>query len=420
MQIEELFTIALGLSNPWYVKQLDFDVDEKKLLIEIDFKAGARFSVESSSELFPVHATVKRQWQHLNFFQHQTTLKARVPRVKVRNGLVKTVEVPWAKAHSGFTLMMEAVLLGLAKVLPVAEVERQTGVSDDRIWYLLRKRVREAWDDSDWSELNQLGVDETSTKRGHKYGTAFMEIEGVKTTRGQRSTKVARLLYFTKGKGKECFESFVEELERRQVDSNQIQEIAMDMSPSFIAGAKDHRPEASLCFDRFHVMKLAGEACDEVRKEVVRAQGKLPKGAMWALRGNTERLKDEAKQLRDQLCKEHKTIGRALSIKDYLKETWNYSNREAAEEHLKHVISWAQRSRLKPFVKLARTLKKHWDGIMGYYQNYSTSGAIEALNGLLQLAKRRARGYRNFNNFRAIAYWIGGRLELPVLNTTTH
>ena len=88
MQIEELFTMALGLSNPWYVKQLDFDVEEKKLLIEIDFKSGARFSLDESveSELFPVHDTVERQWQHLNFFEHQTTLKARVPRVKDSHG----------------------------------------------------------------------------------------------------------------------------------------------------------------------------------------------------------------------------------------------------------------------------------------------------------------------------------------------
>ena len=91
-----------------------------------------------------------------------------------------------------------------------------------------------------------------------------------------------------------------------------------------------------------------------------------------------------------------------------------------AQEHLKGVISWCQRSRLKPFVKLGRSLKRYWDGIMGYYNNYTTSGAIEAVNSLIQLARRRARGYRRFENFQIIAYWIAGRLELPVRSALTH
>ena len=189
----------------------------------------------------------------------------------------------------------------------------------------------------------------------------------------------------------------------------------MDMSRSFRAGAAEEFPEAEICFDRFHVMQLAGKACDEVRKEVVKDSGKLPKGSLWALRGNAERLSNLAKNLRKQLCKDYKTIGRALAIKDFLAELWGYQTREEAQEHLKRVISWASRSRLESFKKLARSLKEHQEGILGYYQNCTTSAAIEALNGKLQLAKRMARGYRNFSNFQAIAYLIAGGLPLPSL-----
>lgn len=106
-----------------------------------------------------------------------------------------------------------------------------------------------------------------------------------------------------------------------------------------------------------------------------------------------------------------------LSIRDHLADTWNYAAEADAREHLKAVMSWCARSRMKPFVKLARSLRSHMEGILGYYRNYTTSAAIEAINGLLQLARRRARGYLRFDNFRAIAYWIAGSLKSMAIQT---
>lgn len=420
MSVEVLFKQALGLGEPWIVTECDFNPGAKSLSIKIDFQRGSQFLDPQSGELCTVHDTRVRSWEHLKFFEHRTLLEARVPRIRCSDGKIRTVAVPWAEPNSGFTLLMEAFLLGLAKVLPVAEVSRQTGVSEDRIWYLIRARVDQAWKEADWSSLERLGMDETSTRKGHKYGTVFLEIDGKETSPALGGSKVARLLFFTPGKGKETLAEFARELDRRGVGREQITEIAMDMSPAFIAGAGVEFPHAPLCFDRFHVMKLCGEACDQVRKDVVREHGKLPIGAMWALRGNASRLKEEQKQLREALCEEHAQLGRAHAIRDFLSDAWHYDSREAGEEHLKEVLSWCQRSRLAPMVKLGKTLRRHWDGILGYYQNYTTSAAIEAINGLLQLAKRRARGYRRFENFRAIAYWIAGKLTLKNARPLTH
>jgi transposase len=420
MSVEALFKQALGLAEPWVVTECDFDAEAKKLVIKIDFERGARFADPEGGEPCAVHDTRTRQWEHLKFFEHRTLLEARVPRILGSDGKVRNVKVPWAEPNSGFTLLMEAFLLGLAKVLPVAEVSRQTGVSEDRIWRLVRCRVDEAWKEADWSSLERLGVDETSTRKGHRYGTVFVEIDGKEHAPGRGGSKVARLLYFTPGKGKESFEDFAAELDRREVPREQITEVAMDMSRAFIAGAGAEFPLAEICFDRFHVMKLCGDALDQVRKDVAREHGGLPKGAMWALRGNASRLSDEQRELRESLCEQHAQIGRAHAIRDFLADAWHYDCREAAATHLKEVLSWCQRSRLEPMVKLGRTIRRHWEGILGYYQNYTTSSALEAVNGLLQLAKRRARGYRRFENFRAIAYWIAGKLTLRTPATVTH
>jgi transposase len=420
MAVEHLFTQALGLGSPWRVVSTDFDPVAKTLELGIDFERGARFADPETGALCPVHDTVQRSWEHLRFFEHKTTIRARVPRIITPAGAVTTVEVPWAKPNGGFTLLMEALLLTMARVLPVAEVARQTSVSEDRIWRLIRARVDVAWKQADWSSLERLGVDETSTRKGHKYGTVFIEIEGVETSRGHGAAKAARLLLFTPGKDKETFAEFVAELERRNVPAAQVTEIAMDMSKAFIAGAGEHFPDAQVCFDRFHVMKLCGKATDKVRKEVANESGGLPRGAMWALRGNRENLKEEQRQLRDEICKEHGKIARCLSIREFLADLWNYQKAADAEDHFNSVISWCSRSRMESFVKLGRTLRRHRDGILGYFKNYSTSAAIEAVNGLLQLARRRARGYRTFGNFQAIAYWIAGDLTIHELSPATH
>jgi transposase len=129
MAVEHLFTQALGFVSPWKVVESNFDPAGKSLELIIDFERGARFPDPETGELCPVHDTLQRSWEHLRFFEHRTTIRARVPRITTPAGAVKTVEVPWAKPNGGFTLLMEAWLLTLAKVLPVAEVSRQTGVS---------------------------------------------------------------------------------------------------------------------------------------------------------------------------------------------------------------------------------------------------------------------------------------------------
>ena len=107
----QIFELALGLKKPWFLKELKLNLEEGKVSgqidIYLDFEKGAKFNAENGEDL-KVHDTVERTWQHLNFFQHTCYLHARVPRVITTNGKVINVEVPWARAGSGFTLLFEA------------------------------------------------------------------------------------------------------------------------------------------------------------------------------------------------------------------------------------------------------------------------------------------------------------------------
>ena len=131
-------------------------------------------------------------------------------------------------------------------------------------------------------------------------------------------------------------------------------------------------------------------------------------GARWSILCNEWTRSPEQQKQRAELREQYPKLGRALGLRESLQDVLASKD----EAGLKWWCGWAARSRLEPFRKLARTLKTHWDGILGYFESGITSAAIEAINGKLQLAKRIARGFRNFAFFRAIAYLKTARLNL--------
>ena len=178
----------------------------------------------------------------------------------------------------------------------------------------------------------------------------------------------------------------------------------------YTKGVRENFPRARMVFDRYHLMVMAGEAVDEVRRRMQREGADL-KGSLWALRGNEWNLKPEQREVRRSLCQRYKALGRALGLRDALQDIYA-APREEGPTLLREWCVWADRSRLEPFRKLAQTIRQWWTGIVNYFNERITQGAIEAINGIIQLAKRRARGFRNFVYLRTIAYWNTGKLPI--------
>jgi transposase len=260
--------------------------------------------------------------------------------------------------------------------------------------------------------VQAVSIDETATRKGHRYATVVVEIDPDKEQQ-------ARLLFMTAERSAASVGQFVGAMPEHGATAEQVQMATIDMSAAYKKGVTEHLPKARLVFDRFHVMQLAGNALDEVRKQLHR-NGADVKGALWALRGNESRLSEEQFQLRQDLCARHKELGRAMALRESLQETWQWPGVVSAGFHLKSWCSWAVRSRLAPFKKLAQTIKSHWEGILAYFPHCITSAAIEAINGIIQTARRRARGFRNFENLKAISYWMAGRLDLQLPSAFTH
>ena len=183
----------------------------------------------------------------------------------------------------------------------------------------------------------------------------------------------------------------------------------MDMSPSFIAGAKKAFPKATIVFDHFHIMQMAGKMLDLVRKELLR-QGFDLKGSMWSIRGNAWTRSAEQLEKRKSLCSSYPVLARALLLRDLLQDFLGQGDEGLLDYWCKRAMS----SRLEPFKVLARSIRAHRAGIVAFMKTRVTNGLIEAINGLLQLAKRLARGFRSLRNFKTMAYLKAGRLKLDL------
>jgi transposase len=415
MDQNELFEIGLGLETPWKVVRsgLEASGEQSKILyVDIDFEDGQKFPCPICGKPCAVYDSEVKRWRHMNFWQHATFLSARVPRVECAEHKVRQVAVPWARPESGFTLMFEALIMALAKEMPIAAIGALVGEHDTRLWRVVRHYVDQAHRAQRWSEIRAVAIDETATRKGQRYATVVVEID-------LEMKREARLLFMTPDRSATSVGQFAEAMAAHASSPEQVEIAAIDMSAAYQKGVVEHLPAAKIVFDRFHVMQLAGQAVDAVRKQL-KAQGVDLKGAMWALRGNLENLKQEQRDLRLALCAKHKSLGRAVALRESLQETWQWPGAASAALHLKSWCSWAARSRLAPFQKLARTIKAHWNGILSFFPYHVTSAAIEAINGIIQTARRRARGFRNFLNLQAISYWMAGRLTLSVPSPFSH
>lgn len=396
-----LFTAALGLTSPWEVRESTFSPNASTLDLWIDFPRGSKFVCpDCGAPGVPVHDTIDKRWQHLNFFQHTCYLHARVPRVRCSACGVKQVHVPWARPGSGFTLLFEAIVWTLSRQMPVVAIGRMLKVHDTRLWRLLYHFVNKAREAESFADVEAIAVDETSRRRGHKYVTIVAD--------PQRR----RVLYVTKGKDKSALKRFAEDFEAHGGKKSNIKEVCMDMSPAYIEAAREQFPNASVTYDRFHVMKLANEALDTVRREDVKDNPYL-KGTRYIWLKRPERLKENERKELISLQRLNRNTARAYELVLGLRTFWQLEKSQA-EKYLRRWYHWARRSKLEPFIKFAKTLKDHWDGVQRYHASGMTTGFLEGINSLVQAAKRKARGYRSTKNLITMIYIIAGKLSEPL------
>ena len=404
MNSTQIFEMALGLEKPWYITKIEMAKSESgghgQLDIYLDFEKGFKFPGGIT------HDTVERTWQHLNFFQHTCFLHARVPRVQ-DSGSTRMVNVSWARPGSGFTLLFEAFsMLLIESEMPVSKAADIMDVYPQRLWNVFSYWVGKAHQNDCLSETTVLGIDETSSKKGHSYVTVAVDMDE------------RRVIYAVPGKGADTIDAIAEHLESKGCKREKIKQTCIDMSPAFISGILHNFKNASVTFDKFHVVKIINEAMDKVRK-LERNEFAMLKGYKYTFLKNDNRLSDQAKEAKYNILTLLPNIANAYRLKELFAEFWTFKTKEEAGAYLSYWCDLVEESKIFPFIKAAKTLKAHWFGIVNYSETNLNNGILEGINAKIQLAKKRARGYRNINNFINMIYFIAGKLKFdyPLYST---
>lgn len=421
MDQKDVFAVALGLTGtPWKVVSVSFDADLKRLNIDLDFPPGSRFPHPDTGQPCAVYDSEQRSWRHLNFFQFECYVNAHVPRVDGGPGAgVNRVAVPWARPQSGFSLMLESLVLVLAQSgMAVAETARVIGEYPQRIWTILFHHVALAHARMDLGAVRVVSVDEVCRARGQNYLTIISE--------PKQDGRPTRVLLAVEGRDSATLRKFSDHLRGLGLAPEQIATICSDMSPAYIKGIAEEFGGALLVFDYFHVVQLVSQALDQVRRRERRQFPEELKGVRWAMLKGDDKLTDAERKTRRRVCAGQLQTGKAFNHLDALRTIMKEPDAAIAERDLRWWCSWVGRSQIPEMKKAARSIRAHWDGVVAYLKTRITNGAAEALNGIIQSVKRKARGFRTVEYFTTMIYLVASHLDfnlpdpLPVTHTNSY
>ena len=407
--IEGLFTSALGLVPPWEVGKVELDTARRRIDFEVRCQALALACPHCGVADQRIHDRLRRSWRHLDFFQFEAWLHADVPRVACTAcGKTSQASVPWAREGSGFTALFEALALALCRELPVKQAAALLRCADKQLWRRIEHYVDQARALDDMKTVKIVGIDDTSLHKGQSYITVVHDLDA------------KRLLFATEGRGPLTVVDFAADLKAHGGDPQAVLHVCQDMSAAYAKGVGIALPNAAISYDRFHVVAMAIDAMDKVRQAEMRDEPgavatalgtndrKTIKGLMWAMRKNPDGWSIKQTNAMHWLQRSSLKSARAWRLKMALRAVYARAaasnNVQAARDDLNAWLSWARRCRLEPFKKLARTIAERVEAVVRGMIDNRSNAFVEAMNGLLQQAKRAARGFRTATNFIAIAY----------------
>lgn len=402
MKDTEFYEHILGTRTPWQVEAVQLDPGSRSVEVRVGYEAGTLWGNDAGERL-PVHDHVERRWRHLDTCGFETQVVCRVPRVRTLEGKVETVPVPWAGARSRFTLLYERfaieVLLACRSVSAAAELLK---LSWDELHSIMERAVKRGLERRELEGLRHVGMDEKSFGSGQSYVSLLTDLDR------------ARVLEVMKDNNREAADLLLATLPaevRAAIDA-----VCIDMSGHFAAAAREGLPEAALVHDRFHISAHLNDAVAAVHREenrrLQKAGDERLKGTQRLFGFDPDKLSEEQAVSFAELKGADLKSARAWSIKEVFRRFWYYSYEGSARKFFKAWYGWASRSRLRPIIKVAKMLKRHFENIITYLRHPITNAVTEGLNSKIQAIKANARGFRSFENYRTRILFFCGKLDL--------
>ena len=406
MQDKELYQQILGLSSPWIVADVQLDDEAQEIRVRVEHPRGAKFQCSECDCECAIHDHAsERRWRHLDSCQFKTLLIATPPRIKCPTHGVKNAALPWAEKGSRFTMMFERFAIDV--LMAAQTVKGAMGIlraSWDETCHILQKAVARGQARKTDKVMPRLGIDEKAFRKGQNYVTMIYDLDNstVEAISDGNNTE----------SGNQCFA----QLSKDQLDG--VKAIAMDMSAAFVKSAKANIPlaEHKIVHDRFHVMKLATEAVDKVRRGEHRklsAEGdtRLSRSRYLWLTGQ-ENLTDAQRDRFEAIYSQELETGKAWAYKEMLRDLWAHDTAASATAFFKNWYKRVIHTKLTPMKKVAKTIQERLANVVSYCTHRITNAVAEGMNSKIMSIKRRVGGYRNRENFKTAIYFYCGGLDL--------
>jgi len=349
-----------------------------------------------------------RTWRHLDLAGIRLDLRYRIRRVACTHCGVKVEHVPWAEPVSRYTLAFESHVAYLAQRNDKTTVTQLMRIAWKTVGRIVQRFVgRQQGEEDGLDGLRIIGVDELSYRRHHEYITVVVDHES------------GRVVWAAEGKSADTLKQFFEALGAERCAK--LEAVTIDLSGAYIKAVSEASPEATIIFDRFHIQRLAHSAVDEVRRDEVRKAStgdkKGLKRTRWALLKNPWNLTAFEEEKLADLQRRNQRIYRAYLLKESLVAVLDCRFVGSATRKLDEWLVWAARSKLAPFVKLAKTIRKHRDGILEYVRHGLSNGRVEGLNGKARTITRRSYGFHSASSLIAMLFLCCGGIQTHPAHT---
>ena len=345
-----------------------------------------------------------RRWRHLNMGRLRIVLEYTPKRVECRRCEgVRVEQVPWAEHGSGFTRDFEELVAYLAQVTDMTQVTKLMGIAWETVGRIVHRVVERRLDPDRLDGLRRIGVDDFSYRKRHRYLTVVVDHDR------------RRVVWAAKGRDSQTLLDFFDDLGEERCA--ELEFVTIDMAAGYIKAIEERIPHAQIVFDRFHVQRLATDAVDQVRREQLRDLRGTPEGtelfrSRFSLLKNPWNLNVTERGQLSSIQRTNARLYRAYLLKETLAKALDYRQPRRAERALCEWLSWASRSRLKPFVRAARTIRKYFDGILAYIKDRLTNAVVEGINNRLRMIARRAYGFHSHHPLVAMLFLCCGGIDL--------
>ena len=395
----------LELPPPWEVKSVDMNMDKREVIVEIYYPHGTFVKCPECGQLNPEKDRRKRRWRHLAQMSFRTMIECNIPRCDCPEHDVHQISVPWAEPYGQFTSEFEAfAIMVLQKARSLSDASEILGISWDTAKEIQKRAVERGKRREKARTIRRLGIDEKSFLSRHRYATVLTDIDK------------GRVLEVTQGRDEEAAKAVLKGLSEKQRLG--VRAIAADFLKAYANASSAMLPKAEIVHDRYHAMTYLTKAVDRTRRKehkyLLRGGDESLKKTKYLWLTNRENWNRNQKAMYRELKSDSLQVGRAFALKETFRKFWSYIYEGSAMSFFKSWYFWATHSRLKPMIDVARTFKRHEEGMFSYFRHPITNSAAEGINSTIQIIKAGARGFRNFQNYRtAILFHCGGLNMLP-------